>query len=177
MNLFIKEVKAVHFIAMISLELIYKGSKSCSFYCDDIANEKDNILVKNLNSKETICVMVMYHSLSSLFEHKLTFVEPQEQQDKDYYHEVFNEEPEELNESGTLKDYYLSTDDNIFIGIESSINEKVKLKLILEGMKISSGEYKDKTEVIFELNEKSRKVFEAVATTDDNNLSYLFEFA
>ena len=161
----------------VKTELIYKGSKSCSFYCDDIANEKDNILVKNLNSKETICIMIMYHSISSLFEHKLTFIEPQEQQDKDYYHEVFNEEPEELNESGTLKDYYLSTDDSIFIGIESSINEKVKLKLILEGMKISSGEYKDKTEVIFELNEKGRKVFEVVATTDDENLSFLFEFA
>ena len=107
----------------------------------------------------------------------MTFIEPQEQQDKDYYHEVFNEEPKELNESGTLKDYYLSTDDSIFIGIESSINEKVKLKLILEGMKISSGEYKDKTEVIFELNEKGRKVFEVVATTDDENLSFLFEFA
>lgn len=119
----------------------------------------------------------MYHSLSSLFEHKLTFIEPQEQQDKDYYHEVFNEEPEELNESGTLKDYYLSTDDSIFIGIESSINEKVKLKLILEGMKISSGEHKDKTEVIFLLKEKSRKVFELTSTTDGRDLFFSFEFA
>ncbi len=44
-------------------------------------------------------------------------------------------------------------------------------------MKISSGEYKDKTEVIFLLKEKSRKVFELTSTTDGRDLFFSFEFA
>ena len=161
----------------VKAELICKGDKSCSFYCDDIADEKNNTLVKNINIKESICIIIMYHSLSSLFEHKLTFVEPIEDDDKDYYHEVFDEEPEDLSENGELKQYYIEGDDNVIIGIESLAKEKLKLKLTLEGLKFTKVEFKDKTELIFELKGKGRKVFETIITNNDENVSFLFGFA
>ena len=161
----------------IKTTLKYKGSKSCSFYCDNFALEKESVVVKNINPKETICTLIMYHSLSSLFEYDLHFISPEKEIDKEYNHEVFKEEGEELDNEGKLIQYFLETDDNIFIGIENKYNQKLKLKLILEGIKISSGEFKDKTEFVFELNAKKRKVFETIIASDEEDLSFKFEFA
>ena len=162
----------------VKYEIVSKGNKSASFYCDDMADEKDNIIVKQIKSKEISCTIIMYHTLSSLFEHKLSFVEQEEYKDKDYYHEVFNEEPEPLNDEGTLKDYYISEgDDKYIIGIENNTKQKMKLKLTLEGMKLSRGEFEGKIEAVFELKENSRKIFEAIVTTDDENVSFEFDFA
>jgi len=107
----------------------------------------------------------------------LTFLPPQEADDKDYNHEVFNEEGEELVDGGKLMQYYLENDDNIIIGIESKYNQTLKLKLILEGLKISKGEFTDKTEIVFELKANKRKVFETVISSEDDDLSFKFEFA
>jgi len=160
----------------IKAELVCKGSKSCSFYCDEVAGEKESIMVKNIRPKENVCILIMYHSLSSLFEYKLTFLPPQEEDDKDYNHEVFNEEGEELDNEGKLLQYYMETDDNIIIGIDSKYQQSLKLKLILEGIKISKGEFKDKMELVFELKPNKRKVFETVIVSEDD-LSFKFEFA
>ena len=160
----------------IKTELVCKGNKSCSFYCDEVAGEQENIMVKNIRPKENVCILIMYHSLSSLFEYKLTFLPPQEEDDKDYNHEVFNEEGEELDNEGKLLQYYMDNDDNIIIGIDSKYQQSLKLKLILEGLKISKGEFKDKTEVVFELKPNKRKVFETVIVSEDD-LSFKFEFA
>ena len=119
----------------------------------------------------------MYHTLSSLFEYKLAFITPQVDDDKDYNHEVFNEEGEAIDTEGKLKQYILETDDNIFIGISSEVNKDLKLKLILEGLKISKGVDKGKSEVIFDLKMNKRKVFETEVATEDEELSYQFVFA
>ena len=161
----------------IKAELVCKGEKSCSFYCDETAGEAETTMVKNIKPKDTVCIIIMYHSLSSLFEYKLTFLPPQEADDKDYNHEVFNEEGEELVDGGKLMQYYLENDDNIIIGIESKYNQTLKLKLILEGLKISKGEFTDKTEIVFELKANKRKVFETVISSEDDDLSFKFEFA
>ena len=161
----------------IKTELVYKGNKSCSFYCDDFSHEKESIMVKNINPKETVCILIMYHSLSSLFEYNLAFITPRDEIDKDYNHEVFNEEGEELDENGKLVQYYVEIDDNIIIGIENKYIQNLKLKLILEGIKISSGEFKDKMEFTFELKAHRRKVFETVIVSDEEDLSFKFEFA
>jgi len=161
----------------LKTELIYKGTNSCSFYCDDVAGEKENIVSKNIKAKETICTLIMYHTLSSLFEYKLAFVNPQEDDDKDYNHEVFNEEGEVIDTDGKLKQYILETDDNIFIGISSEANKDLKLKLILEGLKIAKGTDKGKSEVIFDLKKNKRKVFETEVASEDEELSYQFVFA
>ena len=161
----------------IKTELKYKGTNSCSFYCDDVAGEKENIVNKNIKAKETICTLIMYHTLSSLFEYKLAFVNPQEDDDKDYNHEVFNEEGEAVDTDGKLKQYILETDDNIFIGISSEANKDLKFKLILEGLKISKGTDKGKSETIFDLKSNKRKVFETEVSSEDEELSYQFVFA
>ena len=70
----------------------------------------------------------------------------------------------------------MDNDDNIIIGIDSKYQQSLKLKLILEGLKISKGEFKDKTEVVFELKPNKRKVFETVIVSEDD-LSFKFEFA
>ena len=161
----------------IKNELISKGEKSCSFYCDEFANEKENIMIKNIKGKETVCEIIMYHSLSSLFEYDLTFTKAIKEIDKEYNHEVFNEEAEIIDKKGKLKQYFLEKDDNIYIiGISNDTDKDLKFKLILEGLKINNGEYKNKSEVIFELKAKKRKIFETIVIGDDD-LSFEFQFA
>ena len=119
----------------------------------------------------------MYHSISSLFEFDVTFTKYMKEIDKEYNHEVFNEEAEIIDKKGKLKQYFLEKDDNIYIiGISNEMDKDLKFKLNLEGLKINSGEYKNKSEVIFELKAKKRKIFETIVIGDDD-LSFEFQFA
>ena len=160
----------------IKIGLVCRGSKSCSFYCDEVAGEDESIVVKNIRPKESVCTIVMYHSLSSLFKFKVNFTSPQEEVDKEYNHEVFNEEGEELDKEGKLLQYYIEKENEIIIGIDNKYQHSLNLKLVLEGIKISKGEFKDKMEFVFELRPNSRKVFETIVISEDD-LSFKFEYA
>ncbi len=103
----------------IKIGLVCRGSKSCSFYCDEVAGEDESIVVKNIRPKESVCTIVMYHSLSSLFKFKVNFTSPRDEKDKEYNHEVFNEEGEELDKEGKLLQYYIEKENEIIIGIDN----------------------------------------------------------
>ena len=89
---------------------------------------------------------------------------------------MFNEEGEELDKEGKLLQYYIEKENEIIIGIDNKYQHSLNLKLVLEGIKISKGEFKDKMEFVFELRPNSRKVFETVIVSEDD-LSFKFEFA
>ena len=154
-----------------------KGSKSCCFYCDDIATEKDLNVVKNVKAKETIAVIIMYHSLSSLFNFNCTISDAKEKKDPVYSHPVFDEEGEAIDDKGKLTQYILEKDDDsYYIGIDNSSSQKLKLKLVLEGLKVNDGPFKGQTTPIFELNANQRKVFDVLIVSDDD-ISFKFDFA
>ena len=154
-----------------------KGSKSCCFYCDDIATENDMKVVKNVNAKQTIAVIIMYHSLSSLFNFNCTISDAKEKKDPEYNHPVFDEEGEAIDDKGKLTQYILEKDDDsYYIGIDNSSNQKLKLKLVLEGLKVNDGPFKGQTTPVFELNANERKVFDVLIVSDDD-ITFKFDFA
>ena len=154
-----------------------KGSKSCCFYCDDIATESDIQVIKNVNAKQTVAVIIMYHSLSSLFNFNCTISDAKEKKDPIYNHPVFNEEAEAIDDKGKLTQYILEKDDDsYYIGIDNASTQKLKLKLILEGLKVNEGPFKGQTTPVFELNGKERKVFDVLICSDDD-ITFKFDFA
>ena len=161
----------------VTLGIEFKGEKSFCFYCDDVATESDIKVVKNLNAKQTISVIIMYHHLSSLFNFNCTITDAKDQKDPIYNHAVFDEEPEAIDDKGKLTQYILEKDDDsYYIGIDNSSTQKLKLKLVLEGLKVNDGPYKGQTSPIFEINANERKVFDVLIISDDD-ISFKFDFA
>ena len=159
----------------VSVRLQCRGSKSCCFYCDDIASENDMKVVKYLQAKQTNNVLIMYYSYSSIFDYSIVIDKTEEKKDSISSHAVFDEEPEDINDNGELKQYTLSKDDDsYYIGIDNTGTKKYHLKLILEGLKVNDGPFKGQTEPIFELNPNERKVFDVLITTEED---VTFEFA
>ena len=82
----------------IVVEIQCRGEKSCSFYCDEIAKEKHTKVVKNINAKETKAVIIIYHSLSSIFTFYFRIVSLHEIEDE-IENIVFNEKGEIVDNS------------------------------------------------------------------------------
>ena len=160
--------------AIVGIEC--KGAKNCCFYCDEAATENDIKVVKNLNGKQTIAIIIMYYNLSSLFNFSCIITNSKEEKDPIYNHPVFDEEGEAIDEKGKLKQYFLEKDDeSYYIGIDNSSNSQFKLKLELEGLKIKDGPYKGQKAAVFELNINERKVFEVLICNEDE-ISFRFDF-
>ena len=154
-----------------------KGSKSCCFYCDEVASENDTKVTKNVKAKETIAVIIMYHSFYSLFNFHATISDSKEPKDPIYNHPVFDEEGEAIDYKGELTQYILEKDDDsYYIGIDNSSSQKLKLKLILEGLKVNDGPYKGQTTPVFELNSKERKIFDVLICREDD-ITFQFDYA
>ena len=159
----------------INVRLQCRGSQSCCFYCDDIASENDIKVIKYLEPKQSNCVIIMYHSFSSLFNYSIIIEKTEKKKDAISSHAVFDEEPEEVNDNGELKQYTLSKDDeSYYIGIDNSGTKKYHLKLILEGLEVNDGPFKGQTEPVFELNPNERKVFDVLIKSEED---VTFEFA
>ena len=67
-------------------------------------------------------------------------------------------------------------DDSYYIGIDNSSSQKLKLKLVLEGLKVNDGPFKGQTTPIFELKPNERKVFDVLIVSDDD-ITFKFDFA
>ena len=161
----------------VTVRLEYKGSKSCCFYCDDIATESDLQVIKNINANQTVAVIIMYYSLSSLFNFNCTISDAKEKKDPIQNHPVFNEEGEAIDDKGKLTQYILEKDDDsYYIGFDNSSTQKLKLKLILEELKVNEGPFKGQTTPIFEINPNERKVFYVLIISDDD-ITFKFDFA
>ena len=161
----------------ITVGIEYKGTKSCCFYCDEVATESDTKVVKNIKAKETKAIIIMYHSLSSLFNFNCTITDAKEDKDPIHNHPVFKEEGEAIDDKGKLMQYILEKDDeSYYIGIDNSSTQNLKLKLLLEGLKVNDGPYKGQTSPVFELKANERKVFDVLIVGDDD-VSFKFDFA
>ena len=84
----------------IVVEIKCRGEKSCCFYCDEIATENDTKFLKNLGAKETKAVIIMYHSLSSIFKFYYGFISLDEIGEENAL--IFNEKGEFANNEGCV---------------------------------------------------------------------------
>ncbi len=154
-----------------------KGTKNYCFYCDETASENDTGVVKSLPAKDTIAIIIMYYTLSSIFNFNITIIDAKEQNDPIINHPVFNQIGEEIDEKGQLKQYCLEKDEeSYYIGIENSSLESLELMLKLEGLKVKDGPYKGQTAPVFVIRSKERKVFDVIMFGDED-ASFKFDFA
>jgi hypothetical protein len=164
-----------NYITIVDIEC--KGAKCCCFYCDETASENDTQVVRRLAAKQTIAVIIMYYSLSSLFNFNISIIDSNELKDPIYNHPVFEEKGEVIDDKGQLTQYCLNKDDDsYFIGIDNSSSQALTLKLVLEGLKVNDGPYKGQTAPVFEINSKERKVFDVI-TFGEEDVSFKFDFA
>ena len=183
----------------ISIDLKSKGEKSCCFYCDDIANEDDECIIKDLPSKKNCIFLVMKYSLTSLFtinylitsnfeklENKKKAVDnakiktillKNSQISKKFDSNiVFNEEGKPLDIEPTLIQYILEINEGYIIGLENKSKKKMKLKLALEGLELTDSLYKGRNSPTFFIEPKEKKTFNAVIKNRfKGDLSFKFE--
>ena len=183
----------------ISIDLKSKGEKSCCFYCDDVANEDDECIIKDLPAKNSAIFLVMKYSMTSLFtiNYLITSdIEKLESKKKAVDNAkiktillknsqaakkldskiVFNEEGHPLDIEPTLIQYVLEINEGYIIGLENNSKKKLKLKLSLDGLELTDSLYKGRNSPTFFIEPKERKTFNAVIKNRFNgDLSFKFE--
>ena len=183
----------------ISIDLKSKGEKSCCFYNDDIANEDDECILKDLPAKKSCIFLVMKYSMTSLFtiNYLITSnIEKLESKKKEVDNAkiktillknsraskkldskiVFNEEGHPLDIEPTLIQYVLEINEGYIIGLENTSKKKLKLKLSLDGLELTDSIYKGRSSPTFFIEPNEKKTFNAVIKNRFNgDLSFKFE--
>ena len=183
----------------ISIDLKSKGEKSCCFYCDDVANEDDECIIKDLPSKKNCIFLVMKYSMTSLFtinylitsnlekleskkkavdnaKIKTILLKNSQVSKKLDSNIVFNEEGKPLDIEQSLIQYVLEINEGYIIGLENTSKKKLKLKLSLDGLELTDSLYKGRSSPTFYIEPKEKKTFNATIKNRFNgDLSFKFE--
>jgi len=184
----------------VSIDLKCKGAKSCCFYCDDVATEDDECIIKDLPAKRSTTFLVMKYSMTSLFtidylitsnfdklEVKKKAVDSSKKKTillKNSINSkildsniVFNEEGQPLEIEPKLIQYVLEINDQYVIGLENTANKKMKLRLVVEGLELTDATYKGRNSPLFFIDPKEKKTFNAkIKNRFNGDLSFRFEF-
>ena len=183
----------------VSIDLKFRGDKSCCFYYDDFANEDDECIIKDLPSKKYITILVMKYSLTSLFtinylitsnfekleikkkavdnaKIKTILLKNSQNSKKLDSNIVFNESSEPLQIEPLLLQYVLEINNGYIIGLENTSKKKMKLRLMLEGLELTDSLYKGRNSPTFFIEPKEKKTFNAMIKNRFNgDLSFKFE--
>ncbi len=183
----------------ISIDLKSKGGKSCCFYCDDVANEDDECIIKDLPAKKNNIFLVMKYYMTSLFtinylvtsnfekleskkkavdnaKIKTILLKNSQISKKLDSKIVFNEEGKPLDIEPSLIQYVLEINEGYIIGLENTSKKKIKLKFSLDGLELTDSLYKGRDSPTFYIEPKEKKTFNAVIKNRFNgDLSFKFE--
>ena len=183
----------------MSIDLKFRGDKSCCFYNDDLANEDDECIIKDLPSKKYTTILVMKYSLTSLFtinylitsnfekleikkkavdnaKIKTILLKNSQNSKKLDSNIVFNESSEPLQIEPLLLQYVLEINNGYIIGLENTSKKKLKLRLMLEGLELTDSLYKGRNSPTFFIEPKEKKTFNAIIKNRFNgDLSFKFE--
>ena len=183
----------------VSIDLKFRGEKPCCFYCDDIASEDDQCIIKDLPSKNCTTILVMKYSMTSLFtinylitsnfekleikkkavdnaKMKTILLKNSQNLKKLDSNIVFNEASEPLQIEPLLLQYVLEINNGYIIGLENTSKKKIKLRLTLEGLELTDSLYKGRISPTFFIEPKEKKTFNAVIKNRFNgDLSFKFE--
>ena len=182
----------------ISIDIKCKGEKSCCFYYDDFANEEDECIIKDLPAKKNNIFLIMKYSLESLFTINYLIISNEEKiEDKQKSVDtnklknkvlnsskktnkidakiVFNKEGQPLDNEPSLVQYSLEINGGYIIGLENTSKQKMKIKLVLEGLDLTDSNYKGRNSPIFFIDPKEKKTFQAIIK-DKYTGDVLFKF-
>ena len=149
--------------------ITYRGKRSVVFYGEG-SKEKDKTISKTIKPNSYEFFIHMPFTTSSLYNYSLST-----ENKIDNAEIVFEEEGEEIDEDGYLKEYVHETKDGYLIGISNSSRRMQKLKILLEGL--YDIEYPTKEEVPFTLLGNSRKVFTLKLKKNyTGEVSYMFDY-
>ena len=149
--------------------ITHRGKRSVVFYGEG-SKENDKTISKTIKPNSYEVFIHMPFTTSSLYDYSLST-----ENKIDNAEIVFEEEGEEIDEDGYLKEYVHETKDGYLIGISNSSRRMQKLKILLEGL--YDIEYPTKEEVPFTLLGNSRKVFTLKLKKNyTGEVSYMFDY-
>ena len=134
-----------------------RGKKAFNFYCDPSANEDDTSLTRLIQPKETGLILIMQHTLSSLFTINYNYSDVKVENEEKSDDIVFELEGEPIDEDETLFQYIRENGDGYVIGLENKRKSRLKMKIVLEGLECKG--HKGKDEVVFDIEGSSKKIF------------------
>ena len=164
----------------IKLEVKGKGSsKTYCIYNDNTATENDTSVIKELKSGTAVTISILKYSLSSMFSLAYTVLSQNDTRTTENTNPVFDTEGEQIDEDGNLFQYIMEVNDGngYTIGLENTSGNKIKLKLILEGLTAADAEYKGQANPMFESLPNSKKVFNLRVKPNAEDLSFEFTYA
>ena len=170
---------------LIRININYKGEKGFCFYCDDIANEDDINIEKELPGKGNNIILIMKYTLSSIFNLNYLFMTDKrtkeekeiyqnkkrnkESSDTLYQNDIFKEKGEPIQPNSELIQYVKEINNGFILGLENIGNKKLRCKLNLEGLSIENGSQ------TFHINPKEKKIFNTVIYNEyKGNISFQF---
>ena len=176
---------------LIKLTVNYKGEKGFCFYCDDIANEDDFKIEKELPKNGNNIVLLMKYTLSSIFSLNYIFVtDKRTKEEKEEYknkintnsnnksnntEDIFKEEGEPIQPNSDLIQYVKEINNGYILGIENKGKKKLGCKLNLEGLTLTDTIYKGRNSPSFYLSPQEKKIFNATIIKDyKGDLSFQF---
>ena len=163
----------------VKLEVKPKGEKSFCIYNDNVASENDLSVIKEVKPGSVTTLSIMKYSISSLFSLSYSILDEDDDRTNESINPVFNEEGEQIDENGYLFQYLMENDDGegYTVGLENVSGYRIKLKLVLEGLKAVDAEYRGQANPVFESQPKSKKVFNLKIDPRADGLSFEFTYA
>ena len=141
----------------VTFDVTCRGMKSFAFYNDSNAKDTDSSLAKVIPGNDSGLVLIMNYSFSSLF--SFSYGIDCEMDNKALDETLFAEEPEAIDEDGTINQYVHEERNGYLIGLENKKKIKLKMKLEIEGLEFTDKEFKGKDVCVFEIDKNSKKVF------------------
>ena len=177
---------------LIKLNVNYRGEKGFCFYCDDIANENDIKIEKELPKNGNNIVLLMKYTLSSIFSLNYIFItDKRTKEEKEIYQnkikfnknimnnlnsfDVFKEKGEPIQINSDLIQYVKEIKNGYILGLENKGNKKLRCKLNLEGLTLIDSINKGKDSPYFYIEPNEKKIFNAVMNEEyKGDLSFQF---
>ena len=182
---------------IIKLSVSYRGDKGFCFYCDDLANENDVKIEKELPGNGNNIVLVMKYTLSSIFSLNYIFMtDKRTKEEKDKYqnqiktnnnisnnndkkdnsnNNIFDIEGEPIQPNSDLIQYVKELKNGYILGLENRGKKKLRCKLNIEGLKLTDSMYKGRSSPTFYMDPKEKKIFNAEIIKDyKGDLSFQF---
>ena len=183
---------------IIKLTINYKGDKGFCFYCDDLANEDEYKIEKELPGNGNNIVLIMKYTLSSIFSLNYIFItDKRTKEEKEIYqnkikqknnnlnikegkniflkNDIFKQEGEPISPNSELIQYVKEINNGYILGLENKSKQKLRCKLNIEGLILTDTIYKGRGSPTFYIEPKEKKIFNATIIQDyKGDLSFQF---
>ena len=164
-------------IKKIKLDVKTNIEKSFCIYNDNVASEFDTSVIKEVKSGLIESILIYEYSRLSEFEISYEILSHRDLRTYENTHPVFDNEGEQIDESGNLFYYVLKVEDKGYvIGLENKSNYEFGLILKLVGFVDIDNEYFGVKNPQFKIEPNSKKVFNLKFLPDAKECIFNFDF-